>query len=97
MGWLSKLIVVDNLRRSKYKQNSVEFLIDFKKKNYPQIKSICWDLLTLIKSYSQVCYKKKKSKRRVFSLFILILYILPHLSFESFIYTFKLFPPYSKA
>jgi hypothetical protein len=56
MGWLSKLIAVDNLGYPKYKQNSAEFLVDLKK-NYPQIKSICWDLLTLIKSYSRVCYR----------------------------------------
>jgi hypothetical protein len=55
MGWLSKLIVVDNLGCPKYKRNSAEFLVDFKKKNHPQIQSICWDLLTLIKSYSRVC------------------------------------------
>jgi hypothetical protein len=32
MGWLSKLIVVDNLGCPKYKWNSAEFLVDFKKK-----------------------------------------------------------------
>jgi hypothetical protein len=33
MSWLSKLIVVDNLRYPKYKWNSAEFLIDLKRKN----------------------------------------------------------------
>jgi hypothetical protein len=56
MSWLSKLIVVDNLRYPKYKWNSAEFLIDLKKKHYPQIKRICWDLLTLIKSYDRARY-----------------------------------------
>jgi len=28
----------------------------FTKNNYPKIKSICWDLLPLIKSYNRVCY-----------------------------------------
>jgi hypothetical protein len=31
MGWLSKLIVVDNLGYPKYKQNYAEFLVDLKK------------------------------------------------------------------
>ena len=61
MGWLSKLIVVDNLGCPKYKQNFAEFLVDFKK-HYPQIKNICWDLLTLIKSYSRVCYRIRNPK-----------------------------------
>jgi hypothetical protein len=47
MGRLSKLIVVDNLRCPKCKRNSAEIK---KKKNYPQIKRICWNLLTLIMS-----------------------------------------------
>jgi hypothetical protein len=55
MGWLSKLIVVDNLGCPKYKRNSVEFFGRLKK-NYPQTKRICWGLLTLIKSYSWVRY-----------------------------------------
>jgi hypothetical protein len=59
MGWLSKLIVVDNLGCPKCKQNSAEFFWKLKK-NYPQIKRICWDLLTLIESYSSDCYKKYK-------------------------------------
>ena len=32
MGWLNKLLVVDNLGCPKYKRNSAEFLVD-KKKN----------------------------------------------------------------
>jgi len=56
MGWLSKLIVIDNLGSPKYKRNSNEFFGRLKK-NYPQTKRICWDLLTLIKSYSWVCYR----------------------------------------
>ena len=40
---------VDNLGCSKYKRNFAEFFV---RKN-PQIKRICWDLLTLIKLYSQ--------------------------------------------
>jgi hypothetical protein len=32
MGWLSKLIVVDNLGCPKYKQNSAEILVEFLKK-----------------------------------------------------------------
>jgi len=52
MDWLNKLIVINNLGSSKYKWNFAEFLVDLKKK-YPQIIRICWDLLTLIKSYSQ--------------------------------------------
>jgi len=55
MGWLSKLIVVDNLGCPKYKRNSVDFFGRLKK-NYPQTKRICWGLLTLIKSYSWVRY-----------------------------------------
>jgi hypothetical protein len=47
MGRLSKLIVVDNLECPKCKRNFAEFL---KKKKYPQIKRICWNLLTLIVS-----------------------------------------------
>jgi hypothetical protein len=47
MGRLSKLIVVDNLGCPKCKRNSAEIL---KKKNYPQIKRICWNLITLIMS-----------------------------------------------
>jgi hypothetical protein len=34
MGWLSKLIVVDNLGCTKYKQNSTKFLVDLKKKKF---------------------------------------------------------------
>jgi len=56
MDWLRILIVVDNLGYSKYKQNSIEILVDFKKNIYPQIKSICWDHLALFKSYSRDCY-----------------------------------------
>jgi len=48
MGRLSKLIVVDNLGCPKCKRNSAEILK--KKKIYPQIKRICWNLLTLIMS-----------------------------------------------
>jgi hypothetical protein len=51
MGCLSKLIVVDNLGCHKCKRNSAEFL---GKKNYPQIKRICWNLLRLIESYSRI-------------------------------------------
>jgi len=50
MGWLSKLIVVDKLGCPKCKRNSADF---WKKKIYPQIKRIWWNLLTLIESYSQ--------------------------------------------
>jgi len=32
IGWLSKLIAIDNLGCRKYKWNSAKFLIDFKKK-----------------------------------------------------------------
>jgi hypothetical protein len=54
---MSKLIIVNNLGCPTYKGNSVEFLVEFWfKKNYPLIKSICWDLLALIKSNSRNCY-----------------------------------------
>jgi hypothetical protein len=62
MGWLDKLIVVDNLEYPKYKRNSAEILIEFftkkkrKKKCYPQIKSTCCDLLALIKLNSRDRY-----------------------------------------
>jgi len=36
MGWLNKLLVVDNLGFPKYKQNSAEFLVD--KKNFPLLR-----------------------------------------------------------
>jgi hypothetical protein len=49
MGRLSKLIVVDNLGCPKCKRNSAEFL-EKKIIIYPQIKRICWNLLTLIVS-----------------------------------------------
>jgi len=50
MDWMGKLEVVNNLVRSIYKGNSTEILVEFftnkkNKKNNPQIKSICWDLL----------------------------------------------------
>jgi hypothetical protein len=52
----------------KCKRNSAEFLVN-QKKNYPQIKRICWDLLTLIKSYNrtvthQVYYTYTSSFRK---------------------------------
>jgi hypothetical protein len=57
MSWLSKLIVVNNFGCPKYNRNSAEILVKFfTKKNYPQIKSICWDLLALIQSYNRVRY-----------------------------------------
>ena len=56
---MGKLEVVDNLRCSIYKGNSAEILVEFfinnQKTNYPQIKSICWDLLALIEMNSRDC------------------------------------------
>jgi len=51
MGWLSKLIVVDNLECPNINETIPNFW--YIKKNYPQIKRICCDFLTLNKLYSR--------------------------------------------
>jgi len=60
MGCLSKLIIVDNLGCPKCKRNSAEFL---EKKNYPQIKRICWNSFNIDRVVQSDYYRRDAERR----------------------------------
>jgi hypothetical protein len=60
MGWLSKLIVVDNLGGHKCKRNSAEFLEIKKKKKLPSNKEDMLGSFNIDRVVQSDCYNKPK-------------------------------------